>query len=64
MLHGAKEARNILHTIKRQKVDWIGQILLGNSLLKCVIDAKIEGNIEVMGIRGRRHKQLLDDLEE
>jgi len=36
----------------------------GNCLLKCVIDGKTEGNIEVMGVRGRRHKQLQDDLEE
>jgi hypothetical protein len=55
--------RNILHTIKWQKVNWIGHILRGNCLLKHVIDRKIEGNIEVMGIRGRRHKQLLDDLK-
>jgi hypothetical protein len=38
--------------------------LCGNCLLKRVIDGKIEGNIRVMGIRGRRYKQLLDDLEE
>jgi hypothetical protein len=38
--------------------------LCGNCLLKHLIDTKIEGNIEVMGRRGRRHKQLLDDLEE
>jgi hypothetical protein len=35
-----------------------------NCLLKHVIEGKIEERIEVMGRRGRRHKQLLDDLKE
>jgi hypothetical protein len=35
-----------------------------NSLLKHVIEENIEGRIEVMGRRGRRRKQLLDDLKE
>jgi hypothetical protein len=29
-----------------------------------VIEGKLEGRIEVMGGRGRRRKQLLDDLKE
>jgi len=33
-------------------------------LLKCVIEGKIEGRIEVMGKQGRRCKQLLDNLKE
>jgi hypothetical protein len=32
--------------------------------MKHIIEGKIEGKIEVMGRRGRRRKQLLDDLEE
>ena len=36
-------------------------ILLRN--LKQVIVGKIEGRIEVTGRRGRRHKQLLDNLK-
>jgi hypothetical protein len=55
VFHGVKEMRNILLTIKRQKVNWIGHILRGNCLPKRVIDAKIEANIEVTGIRGGRH---------
>ena len=35
-----------------------------NCLLKHVIEGKIEGSIEVTGRRGRRRKQLLDDLKE
>jgi hypothetical protein len=35
-----------------------------NYLLKHVIEGKIEGRIEVTGRRDRRHKQLLDDLQE
>jgi hypothetical protein len=29
-----------------------------------VIEGKLEGRIEMMGRRGRWHKQLLDDLKE
>jgi hypothetical protein len=63
-LHRVKEERNILHTIKRGKVNWIGHILRRKSLLKHVIEGKLEGRIEMTGIRGRRRKQLLDDLKE
>jgi hypothetical protein len=35
-----------------------------NCLLKHVIEGEIEGRIEVTGRRGRRSKQLLDDLME
>jgi hypothetical protein len=34
-----------------------------NCLLKHIIGGKIEGRIQVMGGRGRRSKQLLDDLK-
>jgi hypothetical protein len=57
-----KEDRNILHTIKRRKANWIGHILRRNCLLEHVIEGKLEGRIEMTGRRGRRHKQLLDDL--
>jgi hypothetical protein len=33
-------------------------------LLKYVSEGKIEGRIEVTGRRGRRRKQLMDDLKE
>jgi hypothetical protein len=44
--------------------NWIGHILRRNCLLKHVIEGKIERRIEVTKIRGRRSKQLLDDLKE
>jgi hypothetical protein len=52
--------RYILYTIKRRKANWIGHILRRKYLLKRIIEGKIEGT----GTRGRRHKQLLDDLKE
>jgi hypothetical protein len=64
VLHRVKEERNIVHTIKRRKANWIGHILLRNCLLKQVIEGKLEGRIEMTGRRGRRRKQLLDDLKE
>jgi hypothetical protein len=64
VLHGVKEDRNTLHTIKRIKANWIGHILRRNCLLKHAIEGKLEGRIEMTGRRGRRRKQLLDDLNE
>jgi hypothetical protein len=64
VLHRVKEERNIVHTIKRRKANWIGHILRRNCLLKLVIEGKLEGRIEMTGRRGRRRKQLLDDLKE
>jgi hypothetical protein len=58
------EQRNILHTIKRRKINWIGHILCRNCLLKHIIEAKIEGVTEVTGRGGRRRKKVLDDLKE
>jgi hypothetical protein len=43
VLHRVKEERNILHTIKRRKANWIGHILRRNCLLKHVIEGKLEG---------------------
>jgi hypothetical protein len=63
VLHRVKEERNILSTIKRRKDYWIGHILRRNCLLKHLIEGKLEGRIEMTGRRGRRRKQLLDDLK-
>jgi hypothetical protein len=64
VLHRVEEERNILHAIKRRKANWIGHILRRNCLLKHVIEGKLEGRIQMTGSRGRRRKQLLDDLKE
>jgi hypothetical protein len=60
VLHRVKEEKNILHTIRRRKAIWIGHILCRNCLLSHIIAGKIIGTRR----RGRRHKQLLDDLKE
>jgi hypothetical protein len=62
--HRVKEERNILHTIKRRKANWIGHVLRRNCLLKRVIDIKIEGMVQVTGWRERKRKQLLDNRKE
>ena len=62
VLHRVKEERNILHAIKLRKASFIGHILRGNCQLKHVTGE--EGRIEVTGRRGKRRKQLLDDLKE
>jgi hypothetical protein len=60
LLRGEEE-RNILHEIRKRKGNWIGHTLSTNCLLKCIIEGKIEGRIEVTGKRRRRCQQLLDD---
>jgi len=55
---------NILQTMKRRKDNWIGHILCRYCLQKRVIEGKIERRIGVRERRGRRHKQLLNDLKE
>ena len=64
VLKRLKEERNVLQTVKRRKTNLIGHILRGNCLLKHVIEGKIGGRIEVTGRRGRRCKQLLDNLKD
>ena len=54
-----KVERSILHTTKRRKTNWIGHILCRN-----ITEGKIAGGIKVMGIQGRRRKQLLDYFKE
>jgi ribosomal 50S subunit-associated protein YjgA (DUF615 family) len=60
VLHRVKEERDILHTIRRRKANWIGHILRRNCLLIQIIEGKIRGTRK----QGRRRKQLLDDLKE
>jgi len=58
-----KEQRNIIHEIRKRKVNWIGHILRRNCLLKRVTEGKIQGGLEVTGRKGRRRRKLLDDLK-
>ena len=64
VLHGVNEDKNVLHTTRRRKANWIGHTLRRNCLLKHIIQGKIERGIDVTEIQGRRHKQLLDYLKE
>jgi hypothetical protein len=64
ILHRVIEERNIIHASKGRKANWIGHIWRGNCLLKHINEGKIEESIEVKGGRGRKYKQLLDDLKE
>jgi hypothetical protein len=61
ILNKVKEGMNIQKK-KKRKTKWIGHILRRNCLLKQVIEGKIEGRIEVTGRRGKRSRELLDDL--
>ena len=58
------EQRNILHEIRKRKANWIGHILRRNCLLQQVIEGKIKEQIEVKRRRGRRRKNLQDDLRD
>jgi hypothetical protein len=62
VLRRIEEQCDILRTIKRRKANWIDHILRRDCLLKHVIEGKQKE--EVTGKRGRRRKQLLDDLKE
>jgi hypothetical protein len=42
VLHRVKDERNILHTIKRKKDNWIGYRLRRNCLLKLVTEGKMK----------------------
>jgi hypothetical protein len=64
VLQRVKEERNILHEISKRKANWIGHILCRNCLLQQVIEGKRKGGLEVTGRRGRRRRNLLDDLKE
>ena len=60
VLQKVKKEGDIVRTIRQRKTDYIGNFLHRNCVLKQVIEGKVQGTIR----RGRRHKQLLDDLKE
>lgn len=45
VLRIAKEERNMLLTVEREKNDWIGQVVRKSCLLKHVFEGEIEGRI-------------------
>jgi len=59
-----KERKKIPHTVKQWKVSWNGHVVRRNCLLKYVIKRNIKGKKEGVGRRGRRCKQILDNLKE
>jgi len=48
---------------KKRKANWTGHVLRMNCLLKHVLKGKTEERIEVTGRRGRRRKELLENLK-
>jgi len=60
VLQGTKKERNILNTVQRRKVKWIGHKMRRNCLLKYIIEGEIPERIEVTS----RRKQLLNELKE
>jgi hypothetical protein len=59
-----KEQWDVLHEISKRKSNWIGHTLRRNCILRQVIEGKIQEGIEVTRRRGRRRRNLLDDLKE
>jgi hypothetical protein len=47
VLHRVKEERNIIHTVKRRKGNWIGHMSCRNCFLEYVVLENIKGKIEV-----------------
>ena len=64
VLHRVKEKRNIVHAVKGRKDNCIGHILCRNCVLKQVIEGKIEKRRDRTGRRGRRRKEVLNELKE
>jgi hypothetical protein len=64
VLQTVEEEGSIVQDIKRRNANWIGHILHRNCVLKHVIEGKVERRIKVTERRGRRRKQLLDDIKE
>src|ERR1051325_2092794 len=60
VLHLVEEKRNIVITIEKRKKNWIGHIVRGNSLLKLVLEGRMEGKRP----RGRQRIGMIDELKE
>jgi hypothetical protein len=55
ILHRVKEMRNILRTIKRRKVNWIGHILRGNCLPSKTCDWRKDSGKDRSGRKTRKN---------
>jgi len=64
VLQRLQKDRNSLHTVNRRKANWIGHISRRSCVLEYLIEGKIGGRKEVRGRRGRKSRQLLNDLIE
>jgi hypothetical protein len=60
VLQTVNEERNILHKINRENANWIGPIFCRNCVLKHATENR---RIKMTRRRGKRRKQLLDDLK-
>lgn len=60
VLHIIKEKKCLVDMIVKRKKNWIGHIVRGESLLKIVIEGRMEGKRP----RGRRRMGMIDDLKE
>ena len=50
--------RNLLTTVLERKKNWMGHVLRGNSMMRDVIEGRMEGKRG----RGRKRIAMLDDL--
>jgi len=64
VLHIVKEEFNNVHKTNRKKYKLVGNILLGNRLIKHDIAWNKDGRLEVTERLQRRRKQLQDDVKE
>src|SRR6201996_1944477 len=59
VLEAVGEKRKLIDTIMERKRKWLGHILRGDSLVKDVLEGRLEGR----GGRGRPRIMLLDDIK-
>jgi hypothetical protein len=60
VLESVDEERCFLQAVMKRKKNWIGHIVRGNSLLKLVIEGRMEGKKR----RGRPRMGMIDDLKQ
>jgi len=58
-----KEETNILPTVNRRQAKFIGHTLRRNCLLKCVIEGRIEGRVNVTGRKEKDWMNLMKNVD-